>query len=56
MSERRPPTREEVSGYLQQRRNRGRWGQDDQIVFLVIMGFTATKRVTDVRQSVLAWL
>ena len=31
MAERRIPTREEVLSYLHQRRNWGRWGQDDQV-------------------------
>ncbi len=31
MAEHRPPTREQVVGYLRERRNWGRWGKDDQV-------------------------
>ena len=31
MAERQIPTRQEVLAYLHERRNWGRWGQDDQV-------------------------
>ena len=43
MAERRIPTREEVLSYLHQRRNWGRWGQDDQIGAINLI--TPAKRV-----------
>jgi hypothetical protein len=43
MAERRIPTREEVLSYLHQRRNWGRWGQDDQVGAINLI--TPAKRV-----------
>jgi kynurenine formamidase len=43
MAERRIPTREEVLSYLHQRRNWGRWGEDDQIGAVNLI--TPAKRV-----------
>ena len=43
MAERRVPTREEVLGYLHDRRNWGRWGKDDQVGALNLI--TPEKRV-----------
>ncbi len=43
MAERRVPTRDEVLGYLRQRRNWGRWGADDEVGAANLI--TAKKRV-----------
>jgi kynurenine formamidase len=43
MAERRVPTREEVLGYLHDRRNWGRWGKDDQVGALNLI--TPEKRI-----------
>ena len=43
MAERHVPTREEVLGYLHDRRNWGRWGKDDQVGALNLI--TPEKRV-----------
>ncbi len=42
MPERTPPSREEVLGYLRDRRNWGRWGADDQLGAVNLI--TAEKR------------
>jgi hypothetical protein len=43
MPEHRPPTKEEVEGYLRDRRNWGRWGADDQVGAVNLI--TPAKRV-----------